>query len=154
MPRAKPANRSNAVRRPCYVPGDAPLSSAFRTIPPFTRTTIIMIPVQFIFLFLLSTFANSATVTPPSLHFPLTRRSAGKPLDLQKAADHLRAKYGYPTHASKLGKRQHQAGIPIVNQVRHLPAVPQFLTHISSLGRGFELLCEFDHWNTVCILFL
>ena len=76
-----------------------------------------MIPIHFLSLLLLSPLTSGAALNGNPIHLPLIRRATRHhPLDLAKAADHLRAKYGYSPVSPTLQKRT-TAGISIVNQV-------------------------------------
>ena len=71
-----------------------------------------MIPLL---LLLIPTLAFGIALGPEPIHFPLSRRSlATRDLDFwAKAADHLRAKYGY----NVIQRRQSSSAVPITNQV-------------------------------------
>lgn len=83
-----------------------------------------MIPTTILSLLALTWFPF--TVSNPTasrrgepFHFPISRRSnkARSLSDLAKAADHVRAKYNFPTVASKRKRAGSTADFPIVNQV-------------------------------------
>jgi hypothetical protein len=74
-----------------------------------------MIPVLLLLLPVLA-LGVSVTRSPEPIHIPLARRSLAGRDEMSfwaKAADHIRAKYGYDT----LQRRQTSAAIPLTNAV-------------------------------------
>jgi hypothetical protein len=89
----------------------------------------MMIPVLFL---LLPVLALGALVTrsPEPIHIPLARRSLAGRDDMNfwaKAADHVRAKYGYDA----LQRRQTSAAIPLTDAVCFLLKLAIAQTYIS-----------------------